>query len=159
MCDAHFLPFGDQQFDVVYAAAVTEHIACPVRYAQEIHRVLKPGGYFLSNTAFGEPWHDGSHFHMSPDGILELLLEAEFEIDAIWPGKGWHTFKAQSNMAFRGPFRAVRFFAWVPMAVYRFQCWALRVARRLTGKAPVRRIIEDSVVAGAFAWIARRTEG
>jgi SAM-dependent methyltransferase len=156
LCDAHFLPFQDGQFDVVYAAAVTEHIACPVRYAQEVYRVLKPGGYFLSNTAFLEPWHDGSHFHISPDGILELLLEAEFEIDAIWPGRGWHAFKAQSVMAFRGPFRAVRFFAWMPMAAYRLQCWTLRLARRITGKAPVRPIIEDSVLAGAFAWIARR---
>src|SRR5208282_1526650 len=28
LCDAHFLPFQDRQFDVVYTAAVTEHIAC-----------------------------------------------------------------------------------------------------------------------------------
>lgn len=156
LCDAHFLPFQDQQFDVVYAAAVTEHIACPIRYAQEVHRVLRPGGYFLGNTAFLEPWHDGSHFHMSPDGVLELLLEAEFDIDAIWPGRGWHAFKAQSLMAFRGPFLAIRFLAWLPMMFYRLQCGLMRLARRITGRAPVRSITEDAVVAGAFAWIARR---
>ena len=29
LCDSHFLPFTDSSFDVVYSAAVTEHLACP----------------------------------------------------------------------------------------------------------------------------------
>src|SRR5262249_18302595 len=49
LSDAHFLPFEDQQFDVVYAAALFEHVACPQRVVQEAHRVLKPGGIFLAN--------------------------------------------------------------------------------------------------------------
>ena len=156
LCDAHFLPFQDQQFDAVYTAAVTEHVACPIRYAQEVRRVLKPGAYFLGNTAFLEPWHDSSHFHSSPDGVLELLLEADFQVDAIWPGRGYHTFKALPNMIFGGPFRVVCYFSWIPMALYRLQCGLRSLNRRLRGEAPIRPIIADAKIAGAVDWIARR---
>jgi len=158
LCDAHFLPFQDQQFDAVYTASVTEHIACPIRYVQEIRRVLKPGAYFFGNTAFLEPWHDSSHSHLTPDGVMELLLEAKFDIDAIWPGRGYHTFRALPAMAFRGPFLIVRYFSWIPMGLYRLQCSLLSLARRVRGKAPVRRVLTDAVVAGAVDWIARRPE-
>ncbi len=38
------LPFPDGYFDAVFAHALFEHIAEPVRAAREIFRVLKPGG-------------------------------------------------------------------------------------------------------------------
>jgi len=38
------LPFPDGHFDAVFAHALFEHIAEPVRAAREIHRVLKPNG-------------------------------------------------------------------------------------------------------------------
>ncbi len=38
------LPFPDGHFDAVFAHALFEHIAAPVRAAREICRVLKPGG-------------------------------------------------------------------------------------------------------------------
>lgn len=156
LCDAHFLPFQDEQFDVVYTAAVTEHIACPIRFAQEARRVLKPGGYFLSNTAFLEPWHDDSHFHISPDGVVELLLEAGFAIDAVWPGRGYHTFQAILSMSFFGPFRLVRYFSWMPMLLYRLQGRIRNLKRRWRGAPPIRQVLLDSVVAGAVDWIAKR---
>jgi SAM-dependent methyltransferase len=156
LCDAHFLPFRDAQFDVVYAAAVTEHIACPFQYALEARRVLKPGGWFLSNTAFLEPWHDGSHFHISPDGVVELLLAADLEIEAVWPGRGYHTFWAIPEMAFGGPFRVVRYLGSVPKAAYQLQTWLGNWRRRLRGEPTRRAILTDAVVAGAVDWIARR---
>ena len=76
LCDAHFLPFADCTFDVVYSAAVTEHLACPYLAAQEIARCLKPGGHYLGNVSFLEPWHDNSFFHMSPLGAFELLTQS-----------------------------------------------------------------------------------
>jgi SAM-dependent methyltransferase len=159
LCDAHFLPFQDEQFDVVYAKAVTEHVACPIRYAQEARRVLKPRGLFLSNSAFLEPWHDASHFHLSPDGAIELLLQAGFEIEAVWPERGYHAFRSLLEMAFRRPFRVVRYLGWMPMALYRLQRKAINLHRRLRGAAPLHPVLDDGVIAGAVNWIARRNPG
>jgi SAM-dependent methyltransferase len=156
ICDAHFLPFLERQFDVVYVSAVTQYVACPIRYAQEVRRVLKPGGYFLSNVAFLEPWNDSSHFQMSPDGVIELLLQADFDIVAVWPGRGYHTFTAMLSMVFFGPFRLVRYLGWMPMALYRLQGWVRNLKRRLRGAPPLSRVLQDCVVAGAIDWIAKR---
>jgi SAM-dependent methyltransferase len=44
------LPFDDASFDSVVSFQVIEHIADPRAYLSEIHRVLKPGGYFICAT-------------------------------------------------------------------------------------------------------------
>jgi SAM-dependent methyltransferase len=98
ICDAHFLPFMDQAFDVVYTSALTQHVACPYLLAQEIARVLKPGGYYFGNVSFLEPWHDDSFFHMSPLGVFETLTQAHFDIVHIWPGHGYSGFRAIMDM-------------------------------------------------------------
>jgi len=41
------VPFGDNTFDVVTAAALIEHVSDPISFLQECHRVLKPGGVLL----------------------------------------------------------------------------------------------------------------
>jgi ubiquinone/menaquinone biosynthesis C-methylase UbiE len=45
LADAHFLPFADRSFDVVYSAVLTGHAASPYLVAQQVRRVLKPGGF------------------------------------------------------------------------------------------------------------------
>lgn len=45
--DAEVLPFADAHFDVVYSWGVVHHSEHPERIVAEIHRVLKPGGYFI----------------------------------------------------------------------------------------------------------------
>ena len=44
------LPFADASFDIVTAWMVVEHIDDPAFYAREIHRILKPGGWFCACT-------------------------------------------------------------------------------------------------------------
>lgn len=44
------LSFEDASFDSVISFQVIEHIADPRAYLREIHRVLKPGGYFICAT-------------------------------------------------------------------------------------------------------------
>jgi SAM-dependent methyltransferase len=46
------LPFEDGSFDAVVAQGVLEHVIDPHRAADEIHRVLKPGGLVFSTTPF-----------------------------------------------------------------------------------------------------------
>jgi ubiquinone/menaquinone biosynthesis C-methylase UbiE len=43
-------PFGDEEFEVVTAIEVIEHIADPLPALQEVHRVLKPKGTFVMTT-------------------------------------------------------------------------------------------------------------
>lgn len=44
------LPLDDASVDLIVAYAVLEHVAEPVRFAAEIDRVLRPGGWFCAWT-------------------------------------------------------------------------------------------------------------
>lgn len=48
--DIHRLPFQDDSFDLVTANVVVEHVEYPAALLGEVHRVLKPGGFFLFHT-------------------------------------------------------------------------------------------------------------
>ena len=88
------LPFGDCQFDLVWASEVIEHIADTARWLSEVRRVLAPRGRFLLTTPshgrvrlalggaerFSEPL--GDHLHLYTQNSLRLLLE-EFGFDQV----------------------------------------------------------------------------
>jgi SAM-dependent methyltransferase len=62
--DAHQLPFRDGVFDRVFAFNVFEHLRDPRSVAEEIFRVLKPGGSVAIHTAFLQPLHEEpAHFY------------------------------------------------------------------------------------------------
>lgn len=44
------LPFPDATFDLVFADWVLEHVATPKIFAAEVHRIVKPGGWFCART-------------------------------------------------------------------------------------------------------------
>ncbi len=44
------LPFAAESFDIVTANMVTEHLERPGAVLREIHRVLRPGGWFVAHT-------------------------------------------------------------------------------------------------------------
>lgn len=48
--DAQALPYADDSFDIVVSCECLEHVPSPSKMAQEIARVLKPGGRFLLTT-------------------------------------------------------------------------------------------------------------
>lgn len=79
--DAHHLPFRDATFDRVFAFNVFEHLADPGAAAQEIHRVLKPGGAVAIHTAFLQPLHEEpNHFYNATEyGVRRWF--APFEIE------------------------------------------------------------------------------
>lgn len=83
-CDGHKLPFADETFSLVVSVAVFEHLYDPFAAAREVARVLKPGGTFLGTTAFLEPFHANSYFHMSHKGIERVLCGAGFELNRLW---------------------------------------------------------------------------
>lgn len=77
------LPFLDNSFETVVSQAVFEHVPDPFLLANEILRVLKPGGIFYLTTAFMQPLHgDPFHyFNMTANGLKRVL--SGFEIDEI----------------------------------------------------------------------------
>jgi SAM-dependent methyltransferase len=80
VADATALPFRSGVIDRVGSNSTLEHIAHPARVLREAHRVLRPGGVFVTATPF--VWHE----HGYPDDYLRLargyyervLVEAGF---------------------------------------------------------------------------------
>jgi SAM-dependent methyltransferase len=50
------LPFEGNSFDVVVSNQVIEHLLYPVKFTEEIHRILKPGGYAIISTENLASW-------------------------------------------------------------------------------------------------------
>jgi SAM-dependent methyltransferase len=49
------IPYENDTFDMVFSNNVLEHLASPVAVFREVHRVMKPGGFFLFKTP--NVWH------------------------------------------------------------------------------------------------------
>lgn len=52
VCDAENIPFRDSFFNVAFGCATLHHFPSAIQALKEIHRTLKPGGYYLG---WGEP--------------------------------------------------------------------------------------------------------
>ena len=61
VADAHQIPIRDEHFDGVVIQAVLEHVLEPQRVADEIWRVLKPGGLVYAETPFMQQVHEGAY--------------------------------------------------------------------------------------------------
>lgn len=60
------LPFADGSLDIVFSSNLLEHVPAPTHVADELVRVLRPGGVlFLSYTNWLSPWggHETSPYH------------------------------------------------------------------------------------------------
>ena len=71
------LPFRDECFDAVISTAVLEHVKDPFRCAEEIVRVLKPGGELICTVPFLQPVHAyPNHFYnMTAQGLENLFAD------------------------------------------------------------------------------------
>ncbi|MEY2493767.1 MAG: hypothetical protein QOJ45_259 [Verrucomicrobiota bacterium] len=79
--DAHHLPFRDNVFDRVFAFNVFEHLTDPKKAAEEILRVLKPGGAVAVHTAFLQALHEEPfHFFNATEfGVRQWFSNYEIE--------------------------------------------------------------------------------
>lgn len=80
------IPFGDDWFDVVVCSNAIDHTIDPQRTLAEIHRVLKPGGYFiLTCEVFEDDIGERNPGH--PRSLTAAKLKAlvsRFEVAAHW---------------------------------------------------------------------------
>jgi len=85
--DALRLPCADHSFDGVICSEVLEHIPDYRAALREIHRVLRPGGYFFASVprAWCERicWRLSREYHQTPGGHLRIfeapVLRGEIE--------------------------------------------------------------------------------
>lgn len=85
------LPFKDNSFDAVVSIAVLEHVRDPFICAQEISRVLKPGGELYCSVPFLQPYHGYPHhyFNATHQGI-QRLFEDVLDIRDVSSGGAGH---------------------------------------------------------------------
>ena len=64
------LPIKDNEFDVVHADQVMEHVEDLIGLVYEVHRILKPGGIFLGHV----PYFRSSWAHIDPTHVRSFTL-------------------------------------------------------------------------------------
>lgn len=75
VADAQETPFNDQQFDLIWSLESGEHFPSKVKFLQECHRLLKPGGQLLMAT-----W-----CHRPTDSLAGPLTASErFHLEGIY---------------------------------------------------------------------------
>lgn len=80
VADAHKLSsvFGEESFSVVWSSSVFEHLHSPWIAAEEILKVLKPGGLFFAQThlCFPEHGYPNDFFRFTRNGLERLFDDA-----------------------------------------------------------------------------------
>ena len=80
--DAHeMLEFGDDDFDAVVAVSVWEHLRRPWIAAEEVARVLKPGGivYIATHQSFPIHGYPSDYFRFSDMALAGIFEDAGLE--------------------------------------------------------------------------------
>lgn len=80
--DGKSIPAPDASFDAVFSSEVFEHVFTPDESLQDIYRVLKPGGLFLTSVPFVWNEHEVPYDYArySSFGYPHLLQKQGFEI-------------------------------------------------------------------------------
>jgi SAM-dependent methyltransferase len=81
VADAHSLPFDDNTFTAVICMNAFEHYSSPDKVADELYRVLKPGGQIFLHTAFLQPLHESPHHYYNTTrfGLEEWMKSFDIE--------------------------------------------------------------------------------
>lgn len=89
----------DQQFDIIIADNVWEHLLYPYRAARNVHAMLRPGGWFVNITPFLIRYHpiptDCSRW--TELGMTHFLEEAGFDSAHIKTGSWGNASAVKAN--------------------------------------------------------------
>jgi len=79
---------ADNKYDLVYSNQIMEHIPKPWVAAEEMVRVLRPGGLGLHTTCAFNPRHGlpefNDYYRFLPDGLAELFEGVKILVKAGW---------------------------------------------------------------------------
>lgn len=87
--DVHDLPLEDNSVDAIICMSLLEHVEEPQKAMREMHRVLKPGGYFFLFVPFlfyyhPMPGYYKDFYRFTYDGVEYLLKDfSEVEIQNV----------------------------------------------------------------------------
>lgn len=78
-------PIRDGVLDGIGCFAVLEHTRQPWRVAQEIHRMLKPGGRIWIDWPFLQPVHGfpSHYFNATREGLTSIFTDLGFQVQSI----------------------------------------------------------------------------
>lgn len=75
------LPVSNEEFDLVFANQVLEHVSNLLGLLSEIHRVLKPGGQLLAHV----PYFRSSWAHVDPTHVRSFTLDTlDYYVNDTW---------------------------------------------------------------------------
>lgn len=89
--DIHALPFADSSEEAILCLSVLEHVENPWKAAEELYRVLKPGGYLFVHVPFlfyyhAERGYYKDYWRFTEDSV-EILFK-RFSIREFIPIRG-----------------------------------------------------------------------
>lgn len=91
--DANLLPVRDAVFQVVVSLETIEHLDDQEGFAQEVYRVLRPGGHFLVSTPNSRRSSGTNPYHVHEftlEELSDLLRRAGLPVEGIWRQKHWN---------------------------------------------------------------------
>lgn len=97
--DSYHLPFKEGSFDVVLAAEIIEHLHDPQAFADELLRVLKPGGTAIISTPYREQlvYEVCIHCHQETPHNAHLHSWTDESLTALFRNKARTTLHTFNN--------------------------------------------------------------
>lgn len=82
ICDVLNLSYPQESFDTVISTQVMEHVNNPYKIAEQIYKVLKPGGKVIVTAPFLIPMHSdpGDYFRFTAGGLCEIFKQSGFTV-------------------------------------------------------------------------------
>lgn len=157
--DAHAIPLLDQSVDVVMSMSVFEHLKNPYLAAQEVWRVLKPGGHFIGIVGFLESIHGlphGSYFHHSYLGIYTLLTASHFAVHYLATFAGWSAIHAISRAMLPGVPKRLAYLIIAPLRLMQNVLWYLYGLK--SGNVAVARATRNRILSASVHFVATKPE-